>query len=420
LIQKIYDNKIHNIGLITVNIVLILITIIIATTSAFAEPLKIKALANVSHKEVFSKNLDQNNISRNSFALQTTKNFNNVFSNISLNYNNSQNLRFENSFIKYKNKDTTFGIGKISRNWSFSPNTSLILSSNARPTNSIFFIIESKQKLKKNSYSGIGPWSLEFFNSRTSNSTKTKDSMLLGIRALIEPIRNLKFELLKSSQWGGENQNETLSAFTASIIGNTNEHKYANINQMAGFGISYLTTIKEIPFRVYTQSVGEDEAGNLPSCFINLIGGELDFTNNHLFSKVGFEYIDTRVDFTSHGNCGPNTAYNNSKYDYSNHNTTLGTSIDSEGKSFHIWSSIKLSDQTSTTFSIKNLTINDNNWHNHRLSSTKQNGWLTAIETVWSLGSININTDLSYQGINLDKTNFKNGLNIAITTNYIF
>ena len=34
-----------------------------------------------------------------------------------------------------------------------------------------------------------------------------------------------------------------------------------------GFGVSYLIPSKIIPLRIYGQAIGEDEAGNLPSCF---------------------------------------------------------------------------------------------------------------------------------------------------------
>ena len=49
---------------------------------------------------------------------------------------------------------------------------------------------------------------------------------------------------------------------------------------MAGFGISYLIPSNIMPLRIYGQAVGEDEAGNLPSCFAYLAGLEWSNTKN--------------------------------------------------------------------------------------------------------------------------------------------
>tara|TARA_B100000780_G_scaffold278726_1_gene253372 strand:+ start:9411 stop:9593 length:183 start_codon:yes stop_codon:yes gene_type:complete len=56
---------------------------------------------------------------------------------------------------------------------------------------------------------------------------------------------------LKTSQWGGENKNSSIKAFKNAIIGNTNENEYKDINQLAGFGFSYNTGAKKIPFEIY-------------------------------------------------------------------------------------------------------------------------------------------------------------------------
>ena len=87
-----------------------------------------------------------------------------------------------------------FGIGKINRNWSFSPNTSLILSQNARPTSSIYFKYAKVRKSDNKLISWAGPWSLDSFVSAPSSQNKIQNSKLLGVRTVIEPLHNLKFE----------------------------------------------------------------------------------------------------------------------------------------------------------------------------------------------------------------------------------
>ena len=56
---------------------------------------------------------------------------------------------------------------------------------------------------------------------------------------------------------------------------------------------------------------------------MKLMGATLDFKNVDLSTKIGLEYLDTRIDETTHGNCGPNTAYNNGSYKYTKYDVTL-------------------------------------------------------------------------------------------------
>jgi hypothetical protein len=183
--------------------------------------------------------------------------------------------------------------------------------------------------------------------------------------------------------------------------------------------MSFENNIIQMPNRTYAQVIGEDEAGSFPSCLIGLFGSNFTLKND-LFSKIGFEYVDTRIDTTEHGYCGPQTAYNNTDYPYTNYGKSMGASIDSEGKQYSVWATTKLSEKTSMNYSIKNITINDFNSLNHRLSNTKENGWVTSLGASWKLNSLNINGTLTYQNLNLIKAQHNEGLSLNISADYIF
>jgi hypothetical protein len=387
---------------------------------AFSESTNTQIRLNANYNKLFPVSFQQEKTAGNSANFQNTMNFNNFTSKVSLNFSNKNKLIYDHSFAEFKYRNKTFGIGKIDRKWSFSPISSLILSNNARPTDSIYYIYENKKSSDIFLTSWAGPSSFEVFNSITSDKTKVNNSMLLGLRLVIEPVNNLMFELVKTSQWGGDGQTQNLSSLKAAIAGNTNSKSNSNINQLAGYGFSYFTDIKEIPSRFYAQVVGEDEAGNLPSCNMHLFGSELDLPANKIFSKLGFEFIDTRIDWTTNGNCGPNTAYNNNIYSYSNYGKTIGTSIDTESKSFNAWASKQISEDINVSISIKDITINDANWSSHRLSSSKVNGIQASIETSFHVNSFNIESGLSYQNFVLDKENHNNGLSLYFSTAYVF
>jgi hypothetical protein len=176
-------------------------------------------------------------------------------------------------------------------------------------------------------------WTIEAFNGLTEGSLNNTKSMLAGVRAILTPIEGLNLELVQTSQWGGKGHSTGISALGAALFLDTNSGSNSNINKMSGFGISYIVPNKIIPLRIYGQAIGEDEAGNLPSCFSYLAGLEWTNTKFKYPTILSIEALDTRISTTTLGYCGPNTMYNNSIYSYTNYGKTMGAAIDTEGTS---------------------------------------------------------------------------------------
>jgi len=342
----------------------------------------------------------------------------NVSSQLALNYDEYNNSTLDRSYLQFTSGIATFGIGAVDRHWSFSDKASLILSHNARPSKSIYI------KLKNNfGYDWLhskANWSLEVFNGVTDDTLNNSKSMLLGIRAVLSPLVGLDFELVQTSQWGGNGYNNGLSALGAALFFDTNNSINSNINKMAGFGISYLIPSHTLPLRIYGQAIGEDEAGNLPSCFAYLAGLEWTNTKIKYPTIIGIETIDTRIDTTSHGSCGPNTMYNNSTYDYTNYGKTMGVDIDTEGTSLALYVRSQVSQKIDIEFTTKSVVINDNNWSGHRLSSNRQLGFTSSLGVSWNKDNINFNANIYNQALNLDKTNIKSGLGVGFSSSIIF
>ena len=388
--------------------------------SSFSKNLKITSWANFQSGKPFLNSKYQNSFLNDTSGIQIINDNHNLATNFTLNINNDQ-LLFDNSYLEYKNTNVILGIGKINRNWSFSPNTSLILSQNARPSDSIYFTLKNENRIKDGLLSLIGPWSFEAFNSILSNSKGPDNSMLLGMRVIIEPLANLEFEIVKTSQWGGKGQSQGLSALSSAIFGDTNEKKNSYINQLAGVGFNFSTNVNKLPVNIYGQLIGEDEAGYLPSCKMHMIGSQLKFLNNKFFSNVGLELADTRIQYgTANDNCGPNSAYNNAIYSYTNYGTSMGAPFDTEGKSIYLWGSTKLSEKSKINYSIKHILVNDTGWVSHRLSSSRQEGNVATLGASWQIKSLNIKTDLSYQNFSLEKINSHSGISIGFNSTIDF
>jgi len=331
----------------------------------------------------------------------------------------NKNLIFDDSHITFNYKNVKLGLGKISRNWSFSPRTSLFLSENARPTDSIFLKIRNEKESRNKYLAWMPKSSIEIFNSKVKNTLTPNESILFGTRVIFSPSNSLDLEFIKISQLGEKSYRNTKN-FILSPFLNTNEGPNADINSVAGIGLSYSVPENIMPIRSYFQLLGEDEANSLPSCFIYLLGLELTKPNRNAKARLGIEVVDTRTYFSTTGYCGPNSAYNNAFYNYTNYDKVLAAPIDTHGKSIELWGSSPLTKNTKINFSIKNLLINDAEMFGHRLSSSRQQGWSNYIGISWEKNNVSISSKLGYQNISLNNINISDGLNLNIISEIKF
>jgi hypothetical protein len=341
----------------------------------------------------------------------------NLSSQLAINYDRYKKFNLDESYFQYTKGIATYGIGAINRHWSFSENTSLILSHNARPSKSIYLKLKNKF-----GYHWLPPkadWSFELFNGFIEAS-QNKKSMLLGARAIFSPIEGLNIEFAQTSQWGGKEYSSGLSALGSALLFDTNKGKNANINKMAGFGISYMFPKNIFPLRIYGQAIGEDEAGNLPSCYAYLAGLEWSNTKTRYPITFGIEAIDTRIKTTTHGYCGPNTMYSNSTYNYTNYGNTMGTSIDTEGYSLELFGQSQISQKIDIKFSSKSVVINDASWSNHRLSSNRQSGLISSLGVNWKNNDLKFSGNIYFQDFILDNANIKDNYGIGFSSKIFF
>jgi hypothetical protein len=260
---------------------------------------------------------------------------------------------------------------------------------------------------------GYKPWKIEMFNGWLNGPDKPRDSMLLGLRAMITPVANLNLEFIKMSQWGGEGYYNGLKGLSSAIISNSNEGEYASVNQFAGFGIKYKFSLENYPVFWYLQAMGEDEAGGLPSCYSYLSGVHVDnMTQLGAKGKIGIEFIDTTVDKTENGNCGPNTAYNNRVYKYTHEGAVLGVPIDSEARSVVMYAQSSFNDQVAMRYSLGYQVINDQNSAINRLSPERVDGVVASVAFDWDNRAYKSSISIDYQNYDLDQIDSESGIAI--------
>ena len=349
-------------------------------------------------------NLRTQNKSNVNFNLEYLKR--NLSSQLSLNFDDHDKLNFDNSYVNYKKGIANLSIGKVDRIWSFSEKSSLILSSNSRALEALSLKLENR--FNTNWLPSSANWSVELINGSTESSYDNKKSMLSGARVVISPHENLRFEFLQTAQWGDQNDKLYSSNIDAILFGNTNEGPNSNLNKLAGFGVSYSIPLNKNTYRFYSQAIGEDEAGSLPSCYAWMAGFELTAPAMKFPTTLTIEAVDTRVKESTYGNCGPNTMYNNGVYDYINYDTVLGVPIDTEGTSLDFFGQSQVNNNLSINYSTKFLNINDKNYSQHRLSSKRSLGTISSLGIYWDKDGLELGGNISYQNLILDKANVSN------------
>ena len=360
-------------------------------------------------------NLRTQNKSNVNFNLEYSKR--SLSSQLSLNFDDHDKLSFDNSYVNYKKGIANLNIGKVDRIWSFSKKSSLILSSNSRPLEALSLKLENRFNTKW--MPSTANWSFELINGSTKNSYNGKNSMLSGARVVISPHENLSFEFLQTAQWGDQNDKLYSTDIEAFFL-DTNLGKNASTNRVAGFGLSYSVPLNKNTYRFYSQTIGEDEAGSLPSCLAWMAGLELTAPKMKFPTTLTIEAIDTRVKKSTYGNCGPNTMYNNAVYDYINYETVLGVPIDTEGTSLEIFGQSQVNKNLDINYSTKFLSINDKDYSQHRLSSKRSLGTITSLGVNWKKDGFNLGGSISYQDLILDKANISNGTIFSLFTSVKF
>ena len=361
-------------------------------------------------------NLRPQNKSNINFNLEYSKR--NLSSQLSLNFDDYDKLSFDNSYVNYEKGIANLNIGKVDRIWSFSKRSSLILSSNSRPLEALSLKLENKFNM--NWLSSTANWSFELINGPTKNSLNGKNSMLTGARVVISPSEKLSFEFLQTAQWG--NQDDKLYSTNIDVLLpiDTNTGKNSYINKLGGFGLSYTLPSNKNTYRFYSQAIGEDEAGGLPSCYAWMIGLELAAPKMKFPTTLSIEAIDTRIKKSTHGFCGANFMYNNNKYDYINYDTVLGVPIDTEGTSIELFGQSHVNKNLDINYSTKFLSINDKDYSRHRLSSKRSLGTITTLGIHWEKDGFDLGGSIGYQNMILDKANISNGAIFSLFTSVEF
>lgn len=206
------------------------------------------------------------------------------------------------------------GVGAIERWWGPGSQASLILTDNAAPVPALFVRTRGEQQFDTAWLSWLGPWQFETFVGQLESRRDFPETKLTGMRFTFRPLDRLEVGLSRAMQWGGEGRSESPRSFFKSLTSQGENDGDNTGNQLAGFDLRYGFNAWQMPSAVYSQVIGEDEAGYMPAKLMAQFGIESVLwqvdSGSHL--AAFFEHTDTMA-----GGLGgehPNVGYEHSVY----------------------------------------------------------------------------------------------------------
>jgi len=250
-----------------------------------------------------------------------------------------QALRPDGSYVAASLGNWMLAAGYLDRWWGPGWQGSLILSTNARPVPAFSIDRNEARPFDLPVLRWLGPWRLTSFMGRLEGDRDHPHTLLFGMRAEIRPLPSLQIAASRTAQWCGDDRPCGLDTFWDLLAGNDNEQTPEEQpgNQLAGFDIRWTWPGGRIPLALYTQAIGEDEAGSLPSKYLGLAGLEAWGGIGGGSWRAHVEYADTACDFV---NSTPEfgCAYTNSIYTsgYRYRRRAIGHTMDADGESIGV------------------------------------------------------------------------------------
>lgn len=257
-----------------------------------------------------------------------------------------QALRADGSHATVQLGNWLLSANTLDRWWGPAHESSLILSSNARPMPTLMVERAAAKPFESRWLNWLGPWRMSFGISRMEGEREDIDAPLfMAWRAVVMPFKDVELGFSRTAQFCGEGLPCTLNSFKDMLIGNDNIGFDATPesepgNQMAGFDIRWNSPIGNWPYAIYSQMIGEDESSYLPAKFISQYGVEAwkPLANGDVVQTF-IEYSATTC--SAHSNSGPyfNCAYNQARFNvegYRYRGRVIGHTADRDAESYSL------------------------------------------------------------------------------------
>ena len=255
---------------------------------------------------------------------------------------NDQDVNVEGSYIAGKLWNQWLIAGQIPTYWGPGHDGSLIRGDASRPVYGLTAQRAEQKAFETPWLSWIGAWQYQAFAGQLDHYSAVPDAKLIGLRVTAQPLPYFELGASRAIQWGGEGRSQNWDSLWDAIIGNDNVYGDTEnpSNQIAGFDARLnLQSLASIPFSLYGQYVGEDEAGGLPSKKMYLAGLDYSSSFKNMPYQLYTEWADTRTNGEARG-----ISYNHSTYTdgYYQHGFPLGHAMGGDGQMYSVGGDIRI------------------------------------------------------------------------------
>lgn len=227
----------------------------------------------------------------------------------------TKNHRFDGSYVAFTAANLAFGAGYLDRWWGPGWQSSLILSTNARPIPALWLSRVDEKPFDLPLLNLLGPWQFTLFAGQLEKERDHADAKMVGMRLTLRPIKGLDVGFSRTFTFGGQGQQESGGALGRILIGRTNEPYNGRpvADQIGSVDLRYGFSLGDYTLGLYGQMMGEDEAGAFPAKKSWLFGMDATsrfFENNQQWF---IEYSNTLAD-GMFGDGIPNVSYEHSNW----------------------------------------------------------------------------------------------------------
>lgn len=226
-----------------------------------------------------------------------------------------ESIRLDGSYLAGTAANWVLGAGAIDRWWGPGWSNSLILSTNARPMPAVWLNRKDAKPFESQWLSWIGPWQFTVFAGQYEKERAVPNAKLIGMRATFRPVQGLDIGLSRAIMFGGDGRPEDASTIWNAFIGKDNGQLEENDpgNQIASIDIRYGFPVGDNSMSVYSQMMGEDEAGAFPARKSWLLGTDWTTSLGDSQQQWYLEYTNTTADDFL-GDAIPSITYEHSTY----------------------------------------------------------------------------------------------------------
>ena len=296
---------------------------------------------------------------------------------------NDQDVNVEGSYIAGKLWNQWLIAGQIPTYWGPGHDGSLIRGDASRPVYGLTAQRAEQKAFETPWLSWIGAWQYQAFAGQLDHYSAVPDAKLIGLRVTAQPLPYFELGASRAIQWGGEGRPESLNSLWDAFVGNKDNGGTGEpdpSNQIAGFDARLnLQSLASIPFSLYGQYVGEDEAGGLPSKKMYLAGLDYSSSFKNMPYQLYTEWADTRTNGEVRG-----ISYNHSTYTdgYYQHGFPLGHAMGGDGQMYSVGGDIRIDPMNRLNGRLLLAKVNQSGRSSNKAFPEKDE--IKAIDLTWS------------------------------------